>query len=484
MRKSSFLFALVLSFSIQMSFAHTNTMDVDDNDFISFADQRVKTICVNNWDANEDGELSYGEAKAVTSLGKSFMSNKFILSFDELQYFTGLKNISNSAFYCCLSLEHITIPEGVTTIGEESFYGCENLMTVVVPTTLKDIRPWAFYGCGLLSVFVFPESMKSIGASAFVECKNLKSITIPSGVESIGGGCFRGCSGLNSIVVDAANKTYNSANNCNAIISNSTGVLIAGCSSTLIPNSANYIDDYAFSGLTELTNIIVPNSVISIGDWAFCNCTSLENVTLSESLRRIGQYAFAGCSSLKSIVIPSSVDRIEIQAFADCYTLESVTSYINNVFATGSSAFLNCENAKLYVQGDLIDTYKATADWKRLKNVEPIMTKMTVACNSQGCVAVNGGETISGNICEVEAMENATNTLVFSPNNGCKLEQVLLNGEDVTGQVAENSLNAVIIKDSKLIVTFHNGSSDMDVNHDGSVDISDVVTLVNFILGN
>ena len=61
---------------------------------------------------------------------------------------------------------------------------------------------------------------------------------------------------------------------------------------------------------------------------------------------------------------------------------------------------------------------------------------------------------------------------------------VLLNGEDVTGQVAENSLNAVITKDSKMIVTFHNGSSDMDVNHDGSVDISDVVTLVNFILGN
>ena len=52
----------------------------------------------------------------------------------------------------------------------------------------------------------------------------------------------------------------------------------------------------------------------------------------------------------------------------------------------------------LYVQGDLIDTYKATTDWKRLTNVQPIMTKMTVACNNQGSVAVNGGEAISGNI--------------------------------------------------------------------------------------
>ena len=484
MRKTFFLFTLVLSCLMQMSYAHTKTMDVDDNDIISFADQNVKTICVNNWDTNGDGELSYGEAKAVKDIGIVFSSNEFILSFNELQYFTGISKLANSAFYSCSSLESIMIPEGVTSIGEDAFSWCENLMTVGVPSTLKYIQPWAFYDCQLMMEFAFPESLRKIGYCAFVDCKNLKSVMIPSGVEDIGNACFRGCANLNSIKVDVNNKKYNSIDNCNAIIDTKEGVLLTGCNNTIIPNSVDSIAENAFSGLSNLKKIEIPSSVRAIGGWAFCYCTGLENVKMSEQLEFIGQYAFAGCNSLQSIVIPKSVTSIESMAFAGCYVLESVTSYINNVFATGSSAFLNCENAKLFVQGDLIDTYKATTDWKRLKNVEPIMTKMTIACNSQGSVAVNDGESFSGNICEVEAMENATNTLVFTPNSGCKLEQVLLNGEDVTNLVTENTLNIVFTKDSKLIVTFHYGSSDMDVNHDGSVDISDVVTLVNFILSN
>ena len=43
---------------------------------ISFADANVKAICVRSttgWDTNGDGELSYAEAAAVTSLGTVFV---------------------------------------------------------------------------------------------------------------------------------------------------------------------------------------------------------------------------------------------------------------------------------------------------------------------------------------------------------------------------------------------------------------------------
>ena len=36
-------------------------------DNITFADANVKALCVGNWDANYDGELSTEEAAAVTS---------------------------------------------------------------------------------------------------------------------------------------------------------------------------------------------------------------------------------------------------------------------------------------------------------------------------------------------------------------------------------------------------------------------------------
>ena len=39
---------------------------------ISFQDEYVKRKCVANWDKNGDGELSRGEAAAVTDLGHVF----------------------------------------------------------------------------------------------------------------------------------------------------------------------------------------------------------------------------------------------------------------------------------------------------------------------------------------------------------------------------------------------------------------------------
>ena len=72
---------------------------------ITFEDPAVKAFCVANWDTNSDGELSYAEAAAVTTIG-SFFYNK-ITSFNEFQYFTGVTSIENYAFYGCSSLVSI-----------------------------------------------------------------------------------------------------------------------------------------------------------------------------------------------------------------------------------------------------------------------------------------------------------------------------------------------------------------------------------------
>jgi hypothetical protein len=87
----------------------------------------VKAICVNHWDTDGDGELTYAEAAAVTNLGGAFSSNQNITSFDELQYFTGLTFIGDYEFYYCTNLTSIVIPENVTSIGYQAFLECYNL---------------------------------------------------------------------------------------------------------------------------------------------------------------------------------------------------------------------------------------------------------------------------------------------------------------------------------------------------------------------
>ena len=124
-------------------------------------------------------------------------------------------------------------------------------------------------------------SVTSLGYQAFLGSESLKSISIPNSVTSIEVWAFDGCSGLTSMVVESGNTKYDSRNNCNAIIETATNTLIAGCQTTIIPNSVTSIGDYAFSGCTSLTSITIPNSVTSIGDRAFLGCQSLLTVNYS-----------------------------------------------------------------------------------------------------------------------------------------------------------------------------------------------------------
>lgn len=285
---------------------------------ISFADEAVKTICVANWDTNGDGELSYGEAAAVKDLGNAFQINRDIMSFDELQYFTGLKSIGYGVFMGCSGLTSITIPSSVTSIGESVFRGCSSLRNItvdegnstydsrnncnaiietttntlivgcqntVIPNGVISIGNYAFEGCSGLTGITIPEGVTSIGSSAFSFCTNLTSVSIPSSVTSIGEDAFYGCSRLAKVIVPD---------------------IAAWCGISFGGSSANplYFAKHIYSDEnTEITDLVIPSSVTSIDDYAFCNCSSLTSVTISEDVMSIGLHAFEGCSGLTSITV-------------------------------------------------------------------------------------------------------------------------------------------------------------------------------------
>ncbi len=58
----------------------------------------------------------------------------------------------------------------------------------------------------------------------------------------------------------------------------------------------------AFSNCTDLIRVVIPNSVEYIMNYAFQNCTGLINITLPESLSAVYNNVFNGCTSLRSII--------------------------------------------------------------------------------------------------------------------------------------------------------------------------------------
>lgn len=369
----------------------------DDN--ITFADSKVKEICVANWDTNGNGELSEGEAAAITTIGSKFQSTD-IASFDELKFFTSVTTIEQDAFCECRSLMSIIIPEGVTaikaeafrncvtlesvsipstvtTIGNQAFINCKKLASVVLPDNieilensvfynctgltsvtlghnLKSIGGQAFYNCESLSSVVFPENLETIGAFAFQNCKALTAIDIPNSVTTLSNQAFKDCTNVTSITIGSGVETVDIPFfGCGKVTSMTFHCKEIGswsnyyyCSSALkeitIGDEVTAIKDKAFEQCTALTSVTIPNNVTTIGSETFRGCTALAELTLGKGLTVIGDYAFCECSSLKTVTIPEGVTKIGYEAFHSC-DLSSVT-IPSSVESIGNLAFAYCKN--------------------------------------------------------------------------------------------------------------------------------------------
>ena len=338
---------------------------------ISFADAKVKALCVQNWDTNGDGELSTTEAAAVKNLGTVFKSDSTITSFDELQYFTGLRSIGDYAFNKCSGLTRVTLPNSVTSIGWAAFSGCSGLTgKLTIPNSVTSIGDYAFKQCsGLTGGLTIPNSVTSIGVRTFTECSGLTSVTIGNSVTSIGSSAFYNCSSLTSVTIGNSVTFIGgfAFYNCSSL----TGELT-------IPNSVTSINDYSFAYCSGLTSVTIGNSVTTIGDMAFQGCSGLNRVNITDlnawcniqfsdnplnyahhlylngsevtdlmipnTVTSISNSAFSGCSGLTSVTIPNSVTSIGGAAFSGCSGLTGKLTIPNSVTSIGWSAFNGCSN--------------------------------------------------------------------------------------------------------------------------------------------
>lgn len=220
-----------------------------------------------------------------------------------------------------VKITEVTIPDTVTSIEHYAFLYCENLVGVIIPDSVKSIEFMAFAYCDSLSYLVVGSSLQNIGTNAFASCENLESI-----------------------FVSPNNKVYDSRDYCNAIIETSTNSLIAGCKTTVIPESVTSIGEYAFY-YKDLDRVEIPDSVTSIGECAFAYNKNLYSVSISDSVKNIDKSAFSNCENLKYLKIGNSVESIGDYAFSECKNLSYVT-ISNSVESIGDYAFSNCKNLR------------------------------------------------------------------------------------------------------------------------------------------
>lgn len=303
------------------------TLPKHDKENIQFEDLQVKAICCKNWDTNNDGELSYAEAAAVTTcenMIEQFYNNTNILAFTELQYFTGL---TSSPDFGGSSIWKVTLPKQITAIG--GFAGC-NLKDIIIPDNV------------------------GIPAYAFNQTTIKGSIVIGKGVN-----VSKASYGYNDAFVDCRAKEL--VVNCNIYCD-------------LDPHNAGVTNfDYGWFHGNCFEKITIGNNVSTIGDAAFYQSRAVEELCIPDSVTEIGRYAFLNCGSLKKVTISSNIKSIGANAFEGCECLTEVYCKPINPPKNSLWIFSRCpSDLKIYVSRTSLEAYKTAPNWEEYaSNIEP-----------------------------------------------------------------------------------------------------------------
>ena len=128
----------------------------------------------------------------------------------------------------------------------------------------------------------------------------------------------------------------------------------------VVEEGVTTIGAYAFYNLPQCVSAQLPDSVEYIGDYAFSAVYNLADVPFTANLREIADHAFAGIMGHKAFVIPEGVEIIGKNAFVtnvfyDTISIPASAYYIEETAFSGSQAvheFIVDENNPNYTAVD------------------------------------------------------------------------------------------------------------------------------------
>jgi hypothetical protein len=215
----------------------------------------------------------------------------------------------------------------VTRIGYRAFYQCLELFSVVVPDSVTVFDEQAFGGSGLTSI-VIPDSVTELGYACFNGCRVLTTVVIGDGITTIPEFAFQSCLELDDVTFGSQVMTIDKG-----------AFQSTGLTNLAIPDTVTFIGDQVFYA-SELTQITVPDSVTSLGLGAFASCAALERVVIGDGVPAIADLTFLSCLSLSEVILGKGISSIGLNAFGQCISLKElilpalVASLGDGVFAS------------------------------------------------------------------------------------------------------------------------------------------------------
>lgn len=369
-------------------------------------------------------------SNTIINLGEGAFEN--CSKLQEVTLSSSLAYIADYAFRNCAALKSIEFPPNIKEIGEGAFAGCTQIKVLNIPDTIETLGVGAFAGCEITDLTIGAEYLKlvslvgverlnvnrgsvieknvfkdnatlkeitlaegitTIEDSAFESCVALRDLSLPTSISKIGNRAFYGCSELGEIslsnnIVSIGDFAFESCGKLKGYTHGDFEYLGSSENEYLIlykvenksitdytsNSNTKFINDYAFSGCANLTNIKLGDNVLQLGNYAFEGCKELGTVEIGSKLKNIRSYVFSGCSNLQSIDISKSVESIGDYAFKGCTELKNI-SLSNALRDFGDSVFNGCNKLSYYTNDGFSYLGNPSNNYIILMKASPTMGK-------------------------------------------------------------------------------------------------------------
>ena len=234
------------------------------------------------------------------------------------------KKILKTVFFLLLTAVLLALPlkcvyaDGV---HKEEFMNDDAIISVSIDPEFTYVGNRAYYGCVNLESVVIPEGVTRIGESAFAMCPKLSYVRIPSTVKTIEPGAFAGDTALSGLDLSPYNDDFVYSNG--VLYDDEVKRLVSflpgnGRIVYHMPDSVKTIYNYAFWGNPTLEKVVCSKQVTTISPYDFAYCSGLKYVYMPSFIRSVQEYAFRDCKNLEYLYFGYKNVAIDDTAFYNC----------------------------------------------------------------------------------------------------------------------------------------------------------------------
>lgn len=360
-------------------------------------------------------------------------------------------------------LTSVVLPQNVRIVGYAAFAGCEGITQIEFPASLDSISGYAFSATGF-STLALPATVTKIGEGAFSRCEKLTSATVEAG--HIGAKAFFADAALNDVkfgsgVTAIGNGAFAGCKSLATLRwSDATQLALIGNEAFI----ATQMSDAALAKFQKLS---------TLGAWAYAG-TPVEEVTLPESVKEVGDGAFFYATHVTNLVLPSKVTKVAPYLTAGT-NVANTNIWGNDITRIGDFALYNLSDIdRLTIPSQV--TYIGTKAMAGMTGLTRITTKPTA-------VPLLGHEVWAGvEQKEVELAAASASYLSAMQWNEFKITKRYIMGD-------ANSDDLVNVTDITTIINYILGNNPENFNFDAAdctpdsiINVSDITMVINLIL--